>query len=281
MAATTRSYFGTWAFRVVIWACRALTLFWALWTWQELPGAEGHQQDEHGDAPDQGPLLDPLHPGPLGHLGREQVELLDRLVRLGQGQADGRGEHGADLVHLLLGEVELRRVEPGQRRDRQHREADLVLEHGEEPVEVRAATGHQHPRHRQATGQRGEVLDRVPDLADQLGHAGLRGPLGPPASGRPLRRAGASCPRRRRAGMSSAPEMAAVVAFPPEPMVRTNWGRPFWWTTTTVRPAPTDTMASGCSDSACASDGPHQGRRDEVDADRRSARPSRRCRSPR
>ena len=51
-------------------------------------------------------------------------------------------------------------------------------------------------------------------------------------------------------GMSRVPEMAAVVAFPPEPMVRTNCGRPFWWTTTTVSPAPTETMASGCSDSA-------------------------------
>ena len=49
-------------------------------------------------------------------------------------------------------------------------------------------------------------------------------------------------------GMSSAAEMAAVVALPPLPMVRTNWGRPFWWTTTTLRPAPMDTMASGWSE---------------------------------
>ena len=49
-------------------------------------------------------------------------------------------------------------------------------------------------------------------------------------------------------GMSSEAEMAAVVALPPEPMVRTNWGRPFWWTTTTVSPAPMDTMASGWSE---------------------------------
>ena len=41
--------------------------------------------------------------------------------------------------------------------------------------------------------------------------------------------------------------MAAVVALPPEPIVRTNWGRPCWWMTTTVRPAPMETMASGWS----------------------------------
>ncbi len=42
--------------------------------------------------------------------------------------------------------------------------------------------------------------------------------------------------------------MAAVVALPPAPTVRTNCGRPCWWTTTTVSPAPTDTIASGCSE---------------------------------
>ena len=48
-------------------------------------------------------------------------------------------------------------------------------------------------------------------------------------------------------GTSSDAEMAAVVAFPPEPMVRTNCGRPPWWTTTTVSPAPMETMASDVS----------------------------------
>ncbi len=52
-------------------------------------------------------------------------------------------------------------------------------------------------------------------------------------------------------GRSRAAEMAAVVAFPPAPTVRTNCGRPCWWMTTTVRPAPTETMASGCSVASC------------------------------
>ena len=32
--------------------------------------------------------------------------------------------------------------------------------------------------------------------------------------------------------------MAAVASLPPVPIVRTNWGRPSWCTTTTVNPAP-------------------------------------------
>ena len=101
---------------------------------EELPGTEGHQEDHDAHTPDQRALLDPLHPGPLGHLGRQEVELLDRLVGLGEGQADGRGEHRAHLVHLDVGEVQLRRVQASQGRHREHGQVDLVLEHGEEAV---------------------------------------------------------------------------------------------------------------------------------------------------
>ena len=64
---------------------------------------------------------------------------------------------------------------------------------------------------------------------------------------------GDSSPSRRlsasasTSGRSSEDATAAVAALPPVPMVRTNWGRPCWWTTTTVSPAPIDTMASGRS----------------------------------
>ena len=114
----------------------------------------------------------------LGDLRRDQIEFLDRLVGLGQGQADRRGQHRPDLCGLLLAQVQPGGVEPGQRGDSQHRQADLVLEHGDEPVELGAATSDQHPRHGQPTGQRGKVLDRVADLADQFVHAGLGSPLG-------------------------------------------------------------------------------------------------------
>ena len=66
----------------------------------------------------------------------------------------------------------------GQGRDGQDREADLVFEHRDESVELGAASGDQDTRDRQPAGQRCEVLDRVPDLADQFVHADLGGALG-------------------------------------------------------------------------------------------------------
>ena len=106
------------------------------------------------------------------------------------------------------------------------RDADLGLEHRDETVELGAAAGHQDPRHRAAgraarrsTGS--SSGSRRPARACSAGRSAR-----PPGSGR------SSSPKRylrvsaSTIGTSREAEMAAVVALPPEPMVRTNWGRP-------------------------------------------------------
>ncbi len=50
----------------------------------------------------------------LRHLGGHKIELLDRGIRLGQRQTDGRRQHGVDAGGLLGIEVDPRKVEAGQ-----------------------------------------------------------------------------------------------------------------------------------------------------------------------
>jgi hypothetical protein len=110
---------------------------------EKLPSAEEHQEDEDRQGAHQSAFLDSLQSDLLGHFWWQEIELSDRLVRLGQRKADGAGQYRSHLGRLPVRQVELGHVQAIEWRDGPHRDAHLGLEHGDEPVELGSAAGDQ------------------------------------------------------------------------------------------------------------------------------------------